>query len=162
LIDTVGAFLGGAGSAVRSLVKSTKVVAPFGAKAFRVVEKGVTVVSAFLNPIDGAADLLVNGAKGVLALPHVLSRVPNVSAFANMLVAQEKLRAFFGVRAALDRSTATPNGSPQSTAHQGHNHGVPVRAVQAGEHWYAVNPQNGLAVGTPLDGYRRLGEASMA
>jgi hypothetical protein len=162
LIDTVGAFLGGAGASVRSLVKSTKAVAPFGAKAFRVVEKGVTVVSAFLNPIEGAADLLVNGAKGVLALPHVLSRVPNVSAFANMLVAQEKLRAFFGVRAALDRSAATPNGSLQAAAHQGHNHGVPVRAVQAGEHWYAVNPQNGLAVGTPLDGYRRLGEASIA
>jgi len=47
LIDTAGAFLGGAGTAVRSLVKSTKVVAPFGAKAFRVLEKGVSVVSAF-------------------------------------------------------------------------------------------------------------------
>lgn len=158
LIDTVGAFLGGAGAAVRSLVKSTKAVAPFGAKAFRVLEKGVSVVSAFLNPIDGAADLLVNSAKGVLALPRVLSRVPNVSAFANMLAAQEKLRAFFGVQVAIDRAVATHDGSQQAAAHNGHNHAVPVRAVQVGGRWYAVNPESGLPIGTPLDGYRPLNE----
>ena len=149
LIDTAGAFLGGAGTAVRSLVKSTKVVAPFGAKAFRVLEKGVSVVSAFLNPVDGAADLLVNSAKGVLALPRALNSAPNVSAFANMLAAQEKLRTFFGVHAAIDRAVAT---------HNGHHQGVPIRAVQMGAHWYAANPESGLPVGTPLEGYRPLSE----
>lgn len=155
MIDTIGALLGGAGGAVRSLVKSTKVVAPFGAKAFRVMEKGVTVVSAFLNPVDGAADLLVNGVKGVLALPRVFSNIPRASVFANMLVAQEKLRTFFGVKGGLRSSAMTQEHSSQA-AHNGHNHGVPVRAVQAGVHWYAVNPRNGLPIGTPLDSYQPL------
>lgn len=159
LIDTVGAFLGGAGSAVRSLAKSTKAVAPFGAKAFRMVEKGVAVVSAFINPADGAADLLVNSAKGVLALPRLMNSAPRVSALANMLVAQEKLRAFFGLQVAIDQVTATQSKFPQAAEPNGHNHGVPVRAIQSGEHWYACNPFNGSPSGTPLDGYTPLSRA---
>lgn len=41
IIDTAGAFAGGAFGTLKPLVKSTKAVAPFGVKAFRVLEKGL-------------------------------------------------------------------------------------------------------------------------
>lgn len=153
IIDTTGALLGGAGSSVRALVKSTKVVAPFGAKAFRVLEKGVSMVSAFLNPLDGAADLMVSGAKGIVAVPKLLSRAPRAKAFASMLVAQEKLRTYFGVQSGLRQSVNARDDTRQS----GHNHAVPVRAVQYNGVWYAANSQNGSPIGTPLDGYKPSG-----
>ena len=157
MIDMSGALLGGAGASARALAKSVKVVAPFGAKAFRVLEKGVSMVSAFLNPLDGAADLMVGGAKGLIAVPKLLSGAPRAKAFASMLIAQEKLRTYFGVQAGLRQSVNAQGGAPQTLAPSGHNHAVPVQAVLSNGVWYAMNPKNGLPTGTPLDGYKPSG-----
>lgn len=157
IIDTTGALLGGAGSSVRVLAKSTKVVAPFGAKAFRVLEKGVSMVSAFLNPLDGSADLIVSGAKGIIAVPKFLSRGPKAKAFASMLAAQEKLRTYFGVQTGMRQSVSAQDEPRQAGTPSGQNHAIPVHAVQSNGIWYAVNPKNGLPIGTPLDGYKPSG-----
>ncbi len=102
----------------------------FGAKAFRVLEKGVSVVSAFLNPVDGAADLLVNSAKGVLALPRALNSAPNVSAFANMLAAQEKLRTFLR----RTRGNRSRGGNAQwAPSRRAHSSGADGRALVCGQ-----------------------------
>lgn len=152
VIDTVGALLSGAGSTIRPLVQSTKVVAPFGAKAFRVLEKGVTAVSAFLNPLDGGADLLGNTAKGVFVLPNLLKSAPKITVLTNMFAIEGKLRAFLGVHLGL-RQLQQLETTEQKPAHNGHNHAVPVHALQVNGQWYATNPQNGAPMGTPLDGF---------
>lgn len=152
LIDTVGAFVGGAGSTLGPLVKSTKVVAPFGAKAFRVLEKGVTVISGFLNPLDGSADLLVAGAKGIFAVPKLLSKAPNPNLFIALGAVEEKLRTYLGVSGGV-RKLATSQGGKHAGTSDGHYHGRSVSAVQAQGQWYATDPETGWPIGTPLDGF---------
>ncbi|WP_460164764.1 hypothetical protein [Pseudomonas sp. S1_G07] len=154
MIDTFGALLGGAGSTLRPLVKSTKVVAPFGAKAFRVLENGVTVVSAFLNPLDGAAKLLSGGVKGVFALPTAVNKLPKASAVSTLVAAEEKLRTYFGLQGGLHQIQLEQDAAGQAAAQDGHNHAVPVRAVQSDGEWYAINPQNGTLIGTPLEDFK--------
>lgn len=149
LLDTAGAFLGGAGSALKSFSKATKVVAPFGAKAFRVLEKGVQVVSGFLNPLDGAADLVVAAGKGVIAVPKLLGKTPSISLLSTLGAVEEKMRTFLAVGGGVRR--LADNASP--TTRNGQNHSVPVQAVQLGGNWYAIHPHTGLPMGTPLDGF---------
>ncbi|OPA89891.1 hypothetical protein BFW88_15095 [Pseudomonas fluorescens] len=156
IIDTFAALLGGAGTTVRSLAKATKAVAPFGAKAFSVLAKGVLVVSAFLNPLDGTADLIRWGSKGLLTLPQTVAKAPKLSAVTKMVAVEEKLRTFFGVKSALGEAAILQEGVGQRSTHNGHNHSVPVQALQANGHWYAVNPQTGLPISTPLDGFTPL------
>ncbi|OPA86762.1 hypothetical protein BFW87_24585 [Pseudomonas fluorescens] len=153
LIDTVGALVGGAASAVGSLVKTTKVVAPFGAKAFRVLEKGVLVVSGFLNPLDGSADLLAAGAKGIFAVPKLLSKVPKPTLMTTLGAVEEKLRTYLGVSGGVKQLATTQRGSEQATASDGLYHGVNIKATQIDGLWYATDPKTGLPVGTPLDGF---------
>ena len=158
ILDTVGAFVGGAGSTLRPLIKSTKVVAPFGAKAFRVLEKGVLVVSGFLNPLDGSASLLNGAARGVFAVPKLLSKALRPSVLTTLGSVEEKLRLCLGVHSSLfSRSPMTQGGNSQPAAHVGRNHSVPVNAVQVDGQWYAINPSTGLPNGTPLDGFEPLG-----
>lgn len=158
ILDTVGAFVGGAGSTLRPLIKSTKVVAPFGAKAFRVLEKGVLVVSGFLNPLDGSASLLNGAARGVFAVPKLLSKALRPSVLTTLGSVEEKLRLCLGVHSSLfSRSPMTQGGSSQPAAHVGRNHSVPVNAVQVDGQWYVINPSTGLPNGTPLDGFEPLG-----
>lgn len=152
IIDLTGAFVGGAGSAVGAFVKTTKVVAPFGAKALRVLEKGVTVVSAFLNPLDGTADLLTGAARGISTIPKLLTKAPRPMALTTLGSVEEKVRVFLGVRIGLDKLAAAQGAD----AHNGYNHAVPVNAVHLGAHWYAADPASGLPIGTPLDGFKPL------
>ncbi len=156
MIDTVGAFVGGAFGTLKPLVKSTKAVAPFGVKAFRVLEKGVSVVSGFLNPLDGTADLIVAGGKGLVALPKALGRAPNPSGLLKLGVVEEKLRTCLGVSNPLKAPRNAQEQAAQPVAHNGHNHSIPVHAVQTDGHWYATHPKTGLPTGTPLDGFEAL------
>ncbi len=155
IIDLTGALLGGAGQSLKSFVKSTKVVAPFGTKAFSVLQSGVSVVSAFLNPLDGSADLLAGAAKHLIALPKVVSKAPKTSLLTNLGSVEEKLRAFLGVGVGNNRLLATQSSNEQAAAN-GHNHSVPVQAIAVGQNWYAAHPETGLPMGTPLDGFEPL------
>lgn len=158
ILDTVGAFVGGAGSATGALIKSTKVVAPFGAKAFRVLEKGIVVVSGFLNPLDGAADLLHGAARGVIAVPKLLNKAPKPLLLSTLGVVEEKLRLCLGVHSGLlNRAPAAHGGSRQPPTQAVNNHSVAVDAVPVDDKLYAANPRNGLPLGTPLDGVQLLG-----
>lgn len=156
IIDTVGAVLGGAGSTLSPLFKSTKVVAPFGAKAFRVLEKGVSIVSGFLNPLDGTADLLTGAARGIFSLPKLLDKVPKPLLLTTLGSVEEKMRTCLGVSRALNQPPATPSLAGQRATHNGHNYSVPVQAVQIGTYWYATDPTTHLPIGTPLDGFKPL------
>lgn len=156
IIDTVGAILGGAGSTLNPLFKSTKVVAPFGAKAFRVLEKGVSVVSGFLNPLDGTVDLLTGAARGIFALPKLLDKAPKLSLLTTLGSVEEKMRTCLGVSRALKQPQATRSPAGQMATHNGHNYSVPVQAVQMGSYWYATDPTTHLPIGTPLDGFTPL------
>lgn len=156
IIDTVGAFLGGAGSAAKSFTNATKVVAPFGVKAFRVLESGVQVLSAFLNPFDSSADLLAAGFKGVFAAPRLLARTPSKYLVSSLPGLEEKLRAYLNVRRGDVSQKANPDSDEKSLQPNGENHSVPVRALQVGGNWYAIHPKSGLPFGTPLDGFTPL------
>ncbi|MBK3473512.1 hypothetical protein JJD61_22685 [Pseudomonas carnis] len=156
IIDTAGAFAGGAFGTLKPLVKSTKAVAPFGVKAFRVLEKGVEVVSGFLNPLDGAADLMAAGGKGLVALPKALGRASNPSVLLKLGVVEEKLRTCLGVSNQLQAPHNVQEQAVQPGAHNGHNHSIPVYAVQTDGRWYATHPKTGLPTGTPLDGFEAL------
>ncbi len=151
IVDTFGALLGGAGATLGPLVKSTKMVAPFGAKAFRVLEKGVAVVSSFLNPLDGAADLLINGSKGLIAVPKLLSKAPKPSILTTLGAAEEKLRTFLGVQAEVAK-----NHERQHATFNGHYNSVSVQATQVYGSWYATHLKTGLPTGTPLEGFKAL------
>lgn len=156
IIDTVGALLGGAGSTVKPLFKSTKVVAPFGAKAFRVLEKGVSVVSGFLNPLDGTADLLHGATRGIFALPKLLDKAPKPALLTTLGSVEEKMRTCLGVSRALKQPQAIRSPAGQMATHNGHNYSVLVQAVQMGSYWYATDPTTHLPIGTPLDGFKPL------
>jgi hypothetical protein len=156
IIDTAGAFLGGAFATVKPLVKAAKGIAPFGAKAFRVMEKGVGVVSGFLNPFDGTADLMVAGGKGLIALPTAMSKAPRPSVILKLGVAEEKLRTCLGVGSQLTPSAVVKEQAAQLVPHNGHNNSVPVHAVQIDGRWYATSPKTGLPTGMPLESFEPL------
>ncbi|MBW1247927.1 hypothetical protein [Pseudomonas tolaasii] len=156
IIDTVGAFVGGAGSGVSTLLKSTKVVAPFGSKVFRVLEKGVAAVSGFLNPLDGSADLLALGAKGVFVVPKLLSKTPRSSVLTALGGVEEKLRTYLGVEAGLKQINADVGGQQSRGTFSGLINGIGVNALHVEGQWYATHPETGLPVGTPLEGVREL------
>lgn len=159
LIDTVGALLGGAGGAIKGLVKSTKVVAPFGAKAFRIAEKSIGAISGLLNPLDGAADLMAAGAKGVIAAPRLLSKASKPAGPLNILAAQEKFRTYLGTRGGMAQAANASETRQPNTAQSGQSQGVPVVAIASGNTWYAVNPQSGLPWGTPLVDFKPANRA---
>ena len=156
IIDTVGAFVGGAGSGVNTLLKSTKVVAPFGSKVFRVLEKGVAAVSGFLNPLDGSADLLALGAKGVFVVPKLLSKTPRASVLTTLGSVEEKLRTYLGVEAGLKQVEADLAVQSKPGTFSGIMNGISVNALQVEGKWYAMHPQTGSPVGTPLEGAEAL------
>lgn len=153
LIDTVGALVGGAGATFGPLVKSTKAIVPFGSKVFRVLEHGVTVISGFLNPLDGSADLLAAGAKGVFAVPKLLSKAPRPAMLARLGAVEEKLRTYLVVNSGLEQLATDQNKVQPGATSTGHYHGVSINAMQIDGLWYATDPETGLAVGTPLDGF---------
>lgn len=153
LIDTVGALIGGAGTTLGPLIKSTRVVAPFGSKAFRVLEKGVTVISGFLNPLDGSADLLAAGAKGIFAVPKLLSKAPKPAILTTLGAVEEKLRTYLGVSGGVKQLAMSTSGAERAASSDGRYHGVSVKAAQVNGLWYATDPKSGLPVGTPLDGF---------
>ncbi len=153
IIDTVGAWVGGAGATLGPLVKSTKVVAPFGAKAFRVLEKGVAVVSGFLNPLDGSADLLVAGAKGIFSVPKLLSKAPKTAMLRTLGAVEEKLRTYLGVSSGVQQQATAQGAGPQAATCDVSYHGISVKAMQVDGLWYATDPKTDLPVGTPLEGF---------
>ncbi|MEO8492146.1 hypothetical protein [Pseudomonas sp.] len=153
IIDAVGAWVGGAGGTLGPLVKSTKVVAPFGAKAFRVLEKGVAVVSGFLNPLDGTADLLFAGAKGIFSVPKLLSKGPKPAMLKALGGVEEKLRTYFGVSSGIQQRAASHGARAKAATSDGQYHGISLKAVQVDGLWYATDPKTGLPFGTPLEGF---------
>lgn len=154
IIDTVGAIAGGATTTLKPLIKATRVVAPFGAKSFRILEKGVSVVSGFLNPLDGSSDLLIGATKGIFSLPKLLSKATRPVVLTTLGSVEEKMRTFLGVDRALKQSFVVKHPSSQAVTHDGHNHSVPVQAAQIGDYWYATDPTTRLPIGTPLDGFK--------
>jgi hypothetical protein len=155
--DTLGALVGGAGSSIKPLIKASKAVVPFGAKVFNVLEKGVLVVSSLLNPLDGAADMLVAAGRGVIAIPTLANNITKLPAGAMLGALEEKARAGLSLRSlrtprkVLKRKPGEEEQSPETFS--GKVDSKPVEAVKVGETWYATNPNNRLPIGTPLEGF---------
>lgn len=153
--DTLGALVGGAGSSIKPLIKASKAVVPFGAKVFNVLEKGVLVVSSLLNPLDGAADMLVAAGRGVIAIPTLANNITKLPAGAMLGALEEKARAGLSLRSlrtprkVLKRKPGEQEQSPETFS--GKVDSKPVEAVKVGETWYATNPNNRLPIGTPLE-----------
>lgn len=70
--------------------------------------------------------------------------------------AEEKMRTCLGVSRGLKQHQTTRSPAGQVATHNGHNHSVPVQAVQIGSYWYATDPTTHLPIGTPLDGFKPL------
>ncbi|MFL1503099.1 hypothetical protein ACI77N_18260 [Pseudomonas sp. S191] len=151
IVDTAGALIGGAASSLKPLIKSTKVIAPFGAKAFQVLEKGVVTVSAFLNPLDGSADLLVAGTKGILALPKLLAKSPQLDALAALGAVEEKLRTYLAVSSGVKKAGKASKTGLQSVSSEGEKKKGDGTTTQVDGFLYVINPRTGLPMGTPLD-----------
>ncbi|MGR3885395.1 hypothetical protein [Pseudomonas sp. 1152_12] len=161
LLDTAGAFLGGAGSTLKAFAKATKVLAPFGAKSMQVLESGVRVVNGFLNPFAGTAKIMVGATRGLVALPKLSSKGLKPPLTTTLWSVEEKMRTFFNTREALKKNQTAQADGEQPATHNGHNNDVPVNAVQVGEYWYATNPATGLPLGTPMPGYKPLSATSV-
>ena len=164
-LDSLGAVIGGAGSSVKALIKSTKAVAPFGAKAFNVMEKGVQLVSSFLNPLDGAADMTIAAGRGVAAIPKLANNAAKLSPGSFLLGVEEKARAAFSLRNVKNsgrvfKRTKVEQEDKDSETVTGKVGSKPIDAVKVGQSWYATNPENGLPIGTPLEGFVPLRAAS--
>lgn len=156
--DTLGALVGGAASSIKPLVKASKAVAPFGAKVFNVMQKGVLAVSSFLNPFDGAADMLVAAGRGVVALPRLANNITRIPIGGKLGAVEEKVRTGLSLRSLKSPRKVLKRKSGEREDERpvkssGKVGSKPVDAVKVGERWYATNPSNGLPIGTPLEGF---------
>lgn len=157
VIDTAGFLLGGGlAPAAGGVIKSTKVVVPFGAKAFHALEKGVVVISGIFNPLDGVGDLMVGAAKGLIALPKTLKNgftVQTASLLGVLGSVEEKMRTFMAVQSGVKKVSKTTSRLG-SDVDNGQSESGSAKTQKIDGRPYAINPLSGLPFGTPLDGYQ--------